>query len=112
LLDYFHVPIADVYPAGAKRDGEIALCVVHSDESYLRIAWIPVRLQSDFDDTRWARDATRDTVGKSLITGVVLPSSESYGYAGDQYIGLDRFGRVVDQRWVASLASTQRRPRA
>jgi RHS repeat-associated protein len=24
---------------------------------------------------------------------------EGYGDAGDQYIGLDRFGRVVDQRW-------------
>ena len=27
---------------------------------------------------------------------------ESNGDAGDQYIGLDRFGRVVDQRWLAS----------
>src|SRR5439155_17477874 len=27
-------------------------------------------------------------------------SGESNGDAGDQYIGLDRFGRVVDQRWV------------
>src|SRR5262249_35675465 len=27
-------------------------------------------------------------------------SGESNGDAGDQYAGLDRFGRVVDQRWV------------
>jgi hypothetical protein len=27
-------------------------------------------------------------------------SGESNGDAGDQYIGLDRFGRIVDQRWV------------
>jgi hypothetical protein len=27
-------------------------------------------------------------------------SGESNGDAGDQYTGLDRFGRVVDQRWV------------
>ena len=26
-------------------------------------------------------------------------SGESVGDAGDQYTGLDRFGRVVDQRW-------------
>jgi RHS repeat-associated protein len=29
-------------------------------------------------------------------------SGESYGDAGDQYTGLDRFGRVADQRWVNS----------
>src|SRR5207247_1593395 len=27
---------------------------------------------------------------------------ESNGDAGDQYIGLDRFGRVVDQRWITT----------
>ena len=27
-------------------------------------------------------------------------STESVGDAGDQYTGLDRFGRVVDQRWI------------
>ena len=27
-------------------------------------------------------------------------SGESAGDAGDQYTGLDRFGRVVDQRWI------------
>jgi hypothetical protein len=36
-------------------------------------------------------------------TGVDLnfikKSGESNGDAGDQYAGLDRFGRVVDQRW-------------
>jgi len=25
------------------------------------------------------------------------------GDAGDQYNGLDRFGRVVDQRWIVSV---------
>lgn len=29
-------------------------------------------------------------------------STESVGDAGDQYTGLDRFGRVVDQRWIRS----------
>src|SRR5262249_29941363 len=29
-------------------------------------------------------------------------SGESDGSAGDQYVGLDRFGRVVDQRWTTS----------
>jgi hypothetical protein len=37
-------------------------------------------------------------------TGVDLTyikqSGETDGEAGDQYIGLDRFGRIVDQRWV------------
>ena len=27
-------------------------------------------------------------------------STESTGDAGDQYTGLDRFGRVMDQRWI------------
>src|SRR5262249_31433953 len=30
----------------------------------------------------------------------VKQSGESNGDAGDQYTGLDRFGRVVDQRWI------------
>jgi RHS repeat-associated protein len=30
----------------------------------------------------------------------VKQTGESNGDAGDQYIGLDRFGRVVDQRWI------------
>jgi hypothetical protein len=29
-------------------------------------------------------------------------AAEAVGDAGDQYTGLDRFGRVVDQRWVAA----------
>jgi len=27
-------------------------------------------------------------------------ATESTGDAGDQYTGLDRFGRIVDQRWI------------
>ncbi len=30
----------------------------------------------------------------------IKQSGESTGDAGDQYTGLDRFGRVVDQRWI------------
>src|SRR5256886_869152 len=30
----------------------------------------------------------------------IKQTGESNGDAGDQYIGLDRFGRVVDQRWI------------
>src|SRR5262249_42792690 len=30
---------------------------------------------------------------------------EGNGDAGDQYTGLDRFGRVVDQRWIATGGS-------
>src|SRR5207245_11579416 len=32
----------------------------------------------------------------------IKQSNESTGDAGDQYTGLDRFGRVVDQRWIVS----------
>lgn len=34
-------------------------------------------------------------------------SGELNGDAGDRYIGLDRFGRVVDQRWVNSVTAVQ-----
>lgn len=30
----------------------------------------------------------------------ITQSGESIGDAGDQYTGPDRFGRVVDQRWI------------
>ncbi len=33
-------------------------------------------------------------------------SGESNADAGDQYIGLDRFGRVVDQRWMDATSGT------
>jgi RHS repeat-associated protein len=36
-------------------------------------------------------------------------SGESNGDAGDPYIGLDRFGRVVDQRWTTSGGTTKDR---
>ena len=32
----------------------------------------------------------------------IKQTGESDGDAGDQYTGLDRFGRVVDQRWTTS----------
>src|SRR5207237_6530639 len=35
-------------------------------------------------------------------------SGESNGDAGDQYTGLDRFGRVVNQRWLSSGTVTDR----
>src|SRR5262249_20143768 len=36
----------------------------------------------------------------------IKQSGESNGDAGDQYIGLDRFGRVVDQRWIVASTGT------
>jgi uncharacterized delta-60 repeat protein/RHS repeat-associated protein len=36
----------------------------------------------------------------------VKQSGESNGDAGDQYTGLDRFGRIVDQRWVGQSGSS------
>src|SRR5579862_9936808 len=39
----------------------------------------------------------------------VKQSGEINGDAGDQYIGLDRFGRVVDQRWINGAGVDQDR---
>ena len=36
----------------------------------------------------------------------IKQSGESNGDAGDQYTGLDRFGRVVDQRWIDTSSGT------
>ncbi|MFO0847175.1 MAG: RHS repeat-associated core domain-containing protein [Gemmataceae bacterium] len=36
----------------------------------------------------------------------IKQTGESTGDAGDQYTGLDRFGRVADQRWLASSSGT------
>ena len=36
----------------------------------------------------------------------IKQSGESNGDAGDQYTGLDRFGRVVDQRWLKTSTGT------
>src|SRR5262245_61759029 len=36
----------------------------------------------------------------------IKQSGESNGDAGDQYTGLDRFGRVVDQRWLKTSNGT------
>ncbi|MFT3787347.1 MAG: RHS repeat-associated core domain-containing protein [Tepidisphaeraceae bacterium] len=45
--------------------------------------------------TRIERDRPQPGTRQSFITGDTLVS----GYAGDQYTGLDQFGRVVDQDW-------------
>ena len=39
------------------------------------------------------------------LSYIKLPA-ESNGDAGDQYTGLDRFGRVVDQRWIRPADSS------
>src|SRR5207253_8852713 len=36
----------------------------------------------------------------------IKQTGESNGDAGDQYTGLDRFGRVVDQRWIVTATGT------
>jgi hypothetical protein len=36
----------------------------------------------------------------------IKQTGESTGDAGDQYTGLDRFGRVVDQRWIKTSTGT------
>src|SRR5262249_11270448 len=36
----------------------------------------------------------------------IKQTGESDGDAGDQYTGLDRFGRVVDQRWIKTSSGT------
>jgi hypothetical protein len=38
----------------------------------------------------------------------IKQTGESDGDAGDKYIGLDRFGRIVDQRWRSSSADVDR----
>jgi RHS repeat-associated protein len=42
------------------------------------------------------------------LTYIKLPS-ESNADAGDQYIGLDRFGRIADQRWTTSTPTAKDR---
>jgi len=50
-------------------------------------------------DTVVERDHPQTNVNQTLITG-------GTGDAGDQYVGLDRFGRVVDDKWVNTSTST------
>jgi RHS repeat-associated protein len=40
------------------------------------------------------------TDGNGIALTYIKQGGESNGDAGDQYIGLDRFGNVVDQRWI------------
>jgi RHS repeat-associated protein len=42
------------------------------------------------------------TQGDGVSLTYIKQSGEAVGDAGDQYTGLDRFGRVVDQRWIDS----------
>jgi hypothetical protein len=41
-----------------------------------------------------------DGTDPSIELTYLKQGGESNGDAGDQYAGLDRFGRVVDQRWL------------
>jgi RHS repeat-associated protein len=47
---------------------------------------------------------SRPQIGIDLT--YIKQSGESTGDAGDQYTGLDRFGRVVDQRWLKTSTGT------
>ena len=44
--------------------------------------------------------------GAGGIAGCLLGASGAIGSGGDQYVGLDRFGRVVDQNWVNAAGTT------
>jgi RHS repeat-associated protein len=44
--------------------------------------------------------------GNGIELTYIKQSGESNGDAGDQYIGLDRFGRVADQRWIPVSSPT------
>jgi hypothetical protein len=47
--------------------------------------------------------------GGDIGSGVLvrtLETGESNGDAGDHYTGLDRFGRIVDQRWIKTSSGT------
>lgn len=45
-------------------------------------------------------EIVRVEYGESMELTYVRRAGEPVGDAGDQYTGLDRFGRVVDQRWI------------
>src|SRR5262249_27826868 len=48
----------------------------------------------------WSTIVIRAHAESGVDLTYVKQSGESNGDAGDQYTGLDRFGRVVDQRWL------------
>ena len=68
----------------SRLDGLTGTSVTFEQYSYLGLGTVVRRAheQPDVDQT------------------YIKQSGESDGDAGDQYIGLDRFGRVVDQRWL------------
>jgi hypothetical protein len=45
-------------------------------------------------------------IGSGGIADSLLGASGAIGSGGDQYVGLDRFGRVVDQNWVNAAGTT------
>jgi RHS repeat-associated protein len=53
-------------------------------------------------------------MGQAVITSNQIGSPLTYytsggsGDGGDQYTGLDRFGRIIDQRWMKGLGSLER----
>jgi hypothetical protein len=47
----------------------------------------------------------RDHPEAQINLTYIKQAGESNGDAGDQYAGLDRFGRVVDQRWITSTVN-------
>jgi RHS repeat-associated protein len=46
--------------------------------------------------------------GSGVDLSMILKAPEAVGDAGDPYNGLDRFGRVVDQRWRTTSADVER----
>jgi len=48
---------------------------------------------------------SRHTQGAAVNLTYIKQGAEPVGDAGDQYTGLDRFGRIVDQRWIRASDS-------
>jgi RHS repeat-associated protein len=91
--------VSDNYASGV--DDSISRLSSLSDSSATLEAYIYLGL-----DTIVERSHSQPGVDLMYIK----QSGESNGDAGDQYTGLDRFGRVVDQRWIdtATGAATDR----
>ena len=62
----------------------------------------PTRETAKDKENRKPEKIRRERPGSKYgqVPGDASADSTSSAYAGDQYTGLDRFGRVVDQRWI------------
>src|SRR5262249_3325453 len=88
-----------IYPSGKEVDYDYEAGI---DDDVSRPSWISYDggTVERYDYLGFGTVVSSTNPDTGISWTYIKQTGESDGEAGDKYVGLDRFGRVVDQRWI------------